>query len=321
MDDDESIHNPHDRFVRRLLGELDRVRDLVRWQLPAEVLAELDLESIRPAKESFVDIALREGLSDLVFDVKLSRGDDAFVVLLFEHKSTADPQTIFQVLRYIVGINDQRLRSGQPLCCVIPLVFYHGRSPWNVARTMQELVESPEPLRGFVPSFAMPLLDLSQCSDEELRGESVFLAYMALLKYIKRDELPERLPEILELFRKLLPPATALQSFETILRYIATGTDRVSKSELIAVVTQVLQVEGTSIMPTIAEQWKQEGRQEGERAGVKKGEQKGELIGRILVMEEVLKKPPTPKERLAGQDLQQLQSQVDALSAEMQSRR
>jgi len=317
MTDDDSINNPHDRFVRRFLGDTDQVRDFVRWQLPPDVLADLNLSSIRPSSESFVDNTLREGLSDLVFDVKLSSGADAYVVLLFEHKSTAERRTVFQVLRYIVGINDQRERNKQPLCCVIPLVLYHGRGRWNVARTMRELIDSPESLRCYIPDFTLPLLDLSQCSDEELRGESVFLAYMSLLKYIKRDELPDRLPEILGLFRKLLPPATALESFETILRYLATGTDRVSRAELISVVTQVIETEGNSIMPTIAEQWKQEGRQEGRQEGI----ERGELIGRIRTLEEFIGRSISPTNLLSELSHEELQGLASELSQAMRDRR
>ncbi len=113
MTDDPSINNPHDRFVRRFLGEADQMRELIKLQLPAEVIAEIDLESMSPCSETFIDELLREGLSDLVFDVRLSGGSDAHVVLLFEHKSSADRYTVFQLLRYIVRINEQRLRNGQ----------------------------------------------------------------------------------------------------------------------------------------------------------------------------------------------------------------
>ena len=39
---------------------------------------------------------------------------------------------------------------------------------------------------------------------------------MLLLKYIQRDELPERLPDILALFRELSEPSTALERFEAL---------------------------------------------------------------------------------------------------------
>ncbi|MEZ6092453.1 MAG: Rpn family recombination-promoting nuclease/putative transposase, partial [Pirellulaceae bacterium] len=256
MTDDGSLPNPHDRFIRHFLAEVDHVRELVKWRLPGEVVKELDLASIEPVKGSFVNRQLRENLSDLVFHVRLAGNDrEALVVLLFEHKSSPDEMTPFQVLRYMVEINHERQRNGQPLCCVIPIVLYHGPHQWKVARTVQELVDVPQSLKPFVPQFSMSLIDLSQCSDDELRHESLFLATMMLLKYIKRDELALRLPDVLRLYRQLLPPATALESLEAVLRYIISGTDRITRDGLGTLVTKALQTQGESLMPTIAEQW------------------------------------------------------------------
>ncbi len=262
---------------------------------------------LAPANQSFVDETLRESLSDLVFNVELASGGEALVVLLFEHKSSPDEMTPFQVLRYIVGICDERRRNGQPLCCVIPIVLYHGVRQWSVARTLPELIDVPNSLRRYIPQFSMPLIDLSQCTDEDLRGESLFFAHMLLLKYIQRDELPERLPEILRLFGRLLPPATGLESLETILRYLVSGTDRVSREQLRTAITETLRTEGESIMPTIAEQWIQE--------GIEKGREEGELIGRIRTLQEVLgRKVDTPEElaKLSREDLERVAAELNA---------
>ena len=240
----------------------------------------------------------------------------AYVVLLFERKSEPDQWTVFQVLRYIVNVNEQRKRNGHPLCCVIPLVLYHGAKRWTVARSMGELVQSPEALKRYIPQFTMPLLDLSQLSDSELRGESLFLAYMSLLKYIKRDELPDRLPELLGLFRQLLPPTTALEGFETILRYLTSGTDRVSRDELRSAVTQALKTEGESIMPTIAEEWKKEGLEKGRQ----EGRQEGKLIGRILALEEFLGQASSAEESLQQLSLGELQRMSESLSSAIRDR-
>ncbi len=322
--DDDSVHNPHDRFTRRILSDLENVRELVAWRMPAEVLAVLNLDSIRPINQSFVNKLLREGMSDLVFEIELAHGSQAYVVFLFEHKSAPDATTPFQVLRYMVHINEQRLRTGEPLCCVIPLVLYHGRERWNTARTTRELIDAPDALKAYIPTFVLPLLDLSVCSDQELRQESLFLAYMSLLKYIQRDELPERLPEILGLIRRLLPPATALESLETVLRYLVSGTDRVTRDELTSVVTNVLESEGTIIMPTIAEQWKQEGfekgRSEGRSEGREEGIEKGKLIGRVRTLEEFLSRSPTSEESLSNLSIEQLQQLAKALESELNER-
>lgn len=332
MDEGESedlLQNPHDRFVRRFLSETDHMRDLMLWQLPAEVVAELKLETLVPAKDTFVAKTLRGGLSDLVYQVELAGGGDAFVMMLFEHKSSVDEQAVFQVLRYMVAMNEQRQRNSQPLCCVIPLILYHGTRPWHAPRRLPDLIKVPVALRGYIPDFDMPLLDLSACSDEELRRESVFLAHMTLLKYIMHDGLRERLPEILSVLRRQLPPATALESFETILRYLAVGTDRVSQRELMTVFTQVIQAEGSSIMPTIAEEWKEEGRKDGLQKGLQKGLQEGQqmgrqegaLIGQILAFERFLGRSASDEQTLMAMESGELRLLFEQLDAEFRKQR
>ncbi len=308
MEDDDSIANPHDRFIRHFLGEVEQVRELIAWQLPAEVIDELDLTSIEPTKQTFVNRLLREQLSDLVFQIRLSSGQQGLVVLLFEHKSNPDEMTPFQVLRYIVEICFERVRNGQPLCCVIPIVLYHGERPWTVARTVDQLVDVPDALKRYVPQFTLPLIDLSQRSDDELRGESLFLVTMQLLKYIKREDFPSQLPQILSLYRKLLSPASALEGLEAVLRYIISGTDRIEREELNEIASQVLHAQGESFMPTIAEQLLQEGREQ------------GELIGEIRAIQRVLGQAPSERESLAKMSLDELRRMSDELTKAVDDR-
>ena len=80
------------------------------------------------------------------------------------------------------------------------------------------------------------------------------------LKYIFRDDLRERLPEILGLLRDLEQSSSGLDYVITLLRYLAQGpsTERLNADELRRVATAVLSNEG-ELMTTIAEQWVQEG--------------------------------------------------------------
>jgi len=156
---DDPINNPHDRFVRFMLGRPETAISYLKRHLPPDCVSQLELAGLRPVSQSFVDQTLRESFSDLVFEVPLVAGGSAMVVILFEHKSYPDPMTAFQVLRYQVRVLERRARDGLPLCCVIPLVLYHGEQRWNVARTLTDLIAVPGPLRRFIPQFELPLLD------------------------------------------------------------------------------------------------------------------------------------------------------------------
>src|SRR4051812_22998721 len=107
---------PHDQFFKRLFGNPEIATDFLRNYLPEEILARIDLETLRLEKESFVDPALRESFSDLLFSVKLAAGGEVFIYLLLEHKSSPEPFVAFQLLRYIVQFWEcMRERGGERL--------------------------------------------------------------------------------------------------------------------------------------------------------------------------------------------------------------
>ena len=100
------LMNPHDRFFKDLLARPEAARDFLMHYLPAVVVALLDISDLEMAKDSFVDAELREYFSDLLFKVRTSEGGNAYLYVLFEHKSHPDAMVTFQLLRYNVNSND-----------------------------------------------------------------------------------------------------------------------------------------------------------------------------------------------------------------------
>lgn len=121
----EAALNVHDRFFKQVFSEQAVAADFLRNYLPAEVVGLLDLSSLELAKDSFVDERLREKFSDLLYNVKLTDGEPAFVYVLFEHKSYADPLTSLQLLRYMAQIWDLGVRQKSQFVPIIPIVVYH----------------------------------------------------------------------------------------------------------------------------------------------------------------------------------------------------
>ena len=89
-----------------------------------------------------------------------------YVYLLLEHKSQSDPMTCFQLLRCIVRIWEQRLRNGQSLCPVFPLVVY-------------------------------PVLDIGRIPDESLAREPFLQSILGLLKYGRSRDFKDKLEFLL----------------------------------------------------------------------------------------------------------------------------
>ena len=128
------------------------------------------------------------------------------------------------------------------------------------------------------------------------------------LKYIFRDDLRERLPEILGLLRELEQSSSGLDYVITLLRYLAQGasTERLNRDELRRVATAVLS-EG-NLMMTIADEWVQEGIEKGIPMGIEKGIPIGETL--LLRRQLTRRFGPVPgwvEAKLAGAEPAQLE--------------
>ncbi len=97
-----TVQNPHDRFFRESFGRPDIVRNYLEEYLPATVRALLKLDTLTQQDGSFIDEAMQEHQTDLLYQVQLHSGATATLYFLFEHKSYPDPLVGLQLLRYMV---------------------------------------------------------------------------------------------------------------------------------------------------------------------------------------------------------------------------
>lgn len=130
-------------------------------------------------------------------------------------------------------------------------------------------LDLPDMLKPYVPNYKYWLCDLSRYDDEDIKGEIILRLGTLLLKYILRDDLPEALRVILPLLIEVLNKETGLAYIETVLRYLTVGTDKLTKSELNQLLHEVF-VEGEKLMPTIAEEWIDQGHKIGLKEGIEK---------------------------------------------------
>jgi len=284
-----TITNPHDRFFARIFSEKQNAVDFLSHYLPPQVLELLDLDSVEIAKDSFVDEELGETLSDMLYRVRIA-GNPAYVYLLFEHKSYPDPLIGFQLLKYMAGIWDLHLKQhgGKTLPLIIPLLIYHGVRKWKGGESFGRLVPcASEALTAYIPNFRFLLHDLSGYTDEEIRGEVLLRVTLLVLKHVFRGDLFGKLESMLGLFDELGKKQSGIEYIEVVIRYLAEGARKLSREDLLKIISRI--PEGDKLMPTIAQQWKEEGRQEGLRKGLREGRQEGLQEGLIMAAQQVLR--------------------------------
>jgi predicted transposase/invertase (TIGR01784 family) len=264
------ITNPHDKFFKEALTQPGAALAFLRDYLPPDVAAHLDLTHLQLVKDSFVDEALQEHFSDLVYEVALRNAGRAYICVLFEHKSYVDSLSALQVLRYMVHGWEYSLRQQARLWPVIPVVVYHGAAPWTVATNFQALFDLPDALGVYVPEFEYLLTDLSTYSDEEIKRTAELGVGLLVLKHIFRPDLHTRLPEVLSLWYTMRQQEHALRYLEAIIRYVTAAGQHVKAEDVRAALAAVTP-EGDAMIGTIAQEWIQQGEQRGEQRGLRRG--------------------------------------------------
>ncbi len=182
------ISNPHDSFFRETFSRKDVATDFLSMYLPEIIKRQINLDTLKMSKDSFVDEELRSHFSDLLYTVQHRKGD-LHLYLLFEHKSSPDPWISLQLLRYMVKIWDlykkQHPKTKQ-LPAILPLVLYHGHNKWQIPQDFNAiLTQNDDCFKQYTPNFLYLLHDFSFMSNEEIRGKAILRLTLQLFKHIK----------------------------------------------------------------------------------------------------------------------------------------
>lgn len=240
------------------------------------------LDTLEICKDTFVEKDLKEFYFDLLYKVELA-GDAGYIYILFEHKSFRDKLTPLQLLEYMLKIwrlGLQQNRSGR-LPIIIPLVLYHGPSGRKqVDHRFASLLSGPtEALAAYIPDFSYVLYDLTQFSDEQIKGTVMARVAMLLFKHIFDPQVRDKLPAVLSLLVDLSEKQTVPQYFETVFRYIINNIDDVSADDLTRIVKASLSEKQGAFVMTLAEKLRQEGFEKGIQQGIQQGVQQGFIEG------------------------------------------
>ncbi|RKX83136.1 MAG: transposase [Spirochaetes bacterium] len=271
------IQSPHDKFFRSVMSDGKVARSFLEEYLPEEIKNIIDFNTLYIEKDSFVEKKLKDHRSDLLYSVQI-KGKQAYLYLLFEHKSRPEKYIGLQLLKYMVEIwkltIKQRKTTEGHLPVIIPIVIYHGRGRWEIDVKLKGFFEvENDILERYIPNFEYILKDLSGLRDEDIKGEVILRISLLAMKYIYKEEMRKKLPMIFGLLKELSGKQNGLEYLETLLRYIVSATDKVSIKDLEETLKDI--PEGGKAMPTIAEQWLKQGIEKGKREGIQEGIREG----------------------------------------------
>ena len=279
----DTITNPHDKLFRETWSDREVAQDFLRRYLPPNVVALLDFSTLEISKDAFVDEALRDYFSDILY--KINYGSAAgYVYLLFEHKSYPERWIHLQLLEYMLNIWRLHLKQqpkGQQetrLPVILPLVLYHGERAWSLDTRFATMFDAPdEALAAYVPNFEYLVQDLTRYSDEEITGTVVSRVVMLLFKHIHDPDIFRKLPAIFTLMQELLRQERGLHTIEMLLRYVFNALEDMTVTQLVTIAEKSLQ--GEMVM-TLTEQLRQEGWRNG--VNLKFGEEHAQKVMPVI---------------------------------------
>lgn len=191
------VQHPHDKLFRTVFADAEEAALFLRAHLPTTLSERIDWATLTLQETSFVDEALRESESDLLYTVQM-KGDGVklFLYLLFEHQSQPDPWMRFRLLKYMCRIWDESFKQNPEqteLPPILPVVFYQGERAWRYATEFADLFPEGEREHSFLPRFAHYLIDQSGLAPEAVKGGLKARVAQLLMMAAYRAQMQEAL--------------------------------------------------------------------------------------------------------------------------------
>lgn len=294
------MQNPHDKFFKDTFGNVAIAKDFLQHYLPESLRQVMDMDSLEPQKESFVNEALEENFSDLLFQADI-QDNKGFVYFLFEHKSYPDRSIILQLLTYMLEIWKTKTRQENEwhLPIVVPLVIYHGKGNWNEPERLSDMIRGyhtiPNDSQAYIPDFKYLLWDLTDYSDEELRGGAQLRAFLTICRDIlttNTDVFLKSIERAVYYLSGIEGRETRLTYLDILMRYIFNASRNLTENEIGQVAQQIetIDPEGSDFIMTLAERYMEKGKEKGKEEIAKKLIQKGLPTEEIMNLTEFDKK-------------------------------
>ena len=294
MSETEKINNIHDKLFYTVFRNPENTAKFLSIAIPNPLFQRIELSQLKIDNTRYVSKKFKDLFSDIVVKTKMqaksggknNKKIDVDIYILLEHKSYRDLAILIQLLRYMLMVWEKDLAEDKPPRVILPVVFYHGKEPWDIPHSFNAQFDVDDEVKQFLLNYRYILFDTEDWDfrDEKnagLRDNVFLLTALALMK----SAFNEDVETILELFKFWHEKGFAgdKDKIMLFLTYISETKD-IDQDKLKKILEES-RIDGGDIMPTLAQrlrqegiqEGRQEGRQEGMREGMREGIQKGKL--------------------------------------------
>ncbi|MDE0426271.1 MAG: Rpn family recombination-promoting nuclease/putative transposase [Candidatus Poribacteria bacterium] len=205
-----SSHHFPDRSAKWLIRQREHLEAVLRM-VAGQIADALDFAHVEQLNRSFISDELRPQESDMIFRVPFrsptQTRQEVIVYLLIEHQSTVDPSMGLRLLSYMVQIwmeerrqwqEEKRPQSEWQLTPIVPIVFYTGKGEWRAPLSLTPLLDIPEVLTRFVPTFDALLLDVKATAPDALTAAGHPLGWLLSILQHEDSDAPVMRQALLE---------------------------------------------------------------------------------------------------------------------------
>lgn len=272
----------HDALFKSVFSDVEHAAGVLRSMLPPHVAAHIAWDTLQPVHASLVRDSLQQQHGDLLFQVGLIDGREAFLWLLFEHQSTVDSWMAWRTAEMAFDfLRDWRKKHPRAprLPAFLPIVLYQGTRPWTAPTSLLELTdlsdEARRDLAGHLLSLGFVLDELRTVDDEALDIRPlgpVPRLTLGIMKYYQSRQITVFLAEHADDIRTLYATEHGRLWLSRMLSYIAFVHPHVARDELIRLLTPLVGEEIQQTMLPIDELLAQGIYDQGHQAGSLQGQ-------------------------------------------------
>lgn len=260
------VNSPHDKLFKVAMKDIRVAREFFESYLPEEIRSMVDLNQLELCPNSYIDEELKGSASDILYKTVIGK-EPAYLFLLAEHQSSPDRLLPFRLIKYMIRIWDEHIsqNKSKKLPLIIPIVFYHGRTPYIYSCDFRDLIAAPQDLIEKFLFAPFHLVDTHEIPDETLREQQWFGTMAFFMKHIfERDFLPYLKEALFTLHR--LEQSKGSNLVVNLIHYVITTTE-INIEKFIETVKDGLSTSTGEQIMTTAEQLIQRGMQRGKLQG------------------------------------------------------
>ena len=167
--------SPHDALFYGAFSMPKHAASALKTILTKALCRRIRWDKLRKTPDTFVNPKLTKRYSDVLYEVEID-DEDAFIYILYEHKSTSERWTLLQLLDYMVRIwqdylrkRDEDSRGSCRLPVILPVVLHHGETGWTAPRRFNEYFgRTSSSVRKHVVNFEVLLDDVGADPPDKL---------------------------------------------------------------------------------------------------------------------------------------------------------